>query len=205
MSLNFGYWPAGYKPSIGTIPNPLFKNPNVDLPKRFQGYAAKTYNSDAELGYDEFARTALETYRDSYNPMPTSDVKEFGAFFSAGNYQFLKEKVKHMAGFYADDGDLFDNMVKAYSMIRPRSDEMDFERRTVFTKSVTDSYVNEMNRYVLDNLPEEVKQANRLWDFYAKNRNGPSEMPDHPGIDTRSRNVGDLYPADYWMPDDDDE
>ena len=202
MSINFGYWPAGYKPSIGPLLNPHFKDDAIRLPKRFEGYANTSYNSDVELGFDEFARTALESYRDSYNPMPTGAVKEFGRFFSAKNFKFLKEKVKELSGYYADDGDLFDTMVRSFSMIKPRSDEMDLERRTVFTEEVTDSYVRELNGYVLDNLPEEVKQANRLWDFYAKNRNGPSEMPDHPGIDTRSRNVGSLYPFDYWMPDD---
>jgi hypothetical protein len=203
MSLNFGYWPNGYRPSIGPIYNSKFRDGVVKLPKRYEGYAKTGYYSDAELGYDEFARAALETYRDSYNPMPTGTVKEFGRFFSAQNFQYLKEAVKKLAGYYADDGELFDMMVRSFSMIKPRSDEMDMERRTNFSDEVTQSYVDEMNKYVLDNLPEEVKQANRLWDFYAKNRNGPSEMPDHPGIDTRSRNVGSLYPFDYWMPDDD--
>ena len=173
-----------------------------DVPERFRGVASDRYMSDRELGYDSFARAALETMRESYNPMPTSEYREFGRFFSGPNYRHLREEVKRMSGDYADDGDLMDMMIRAFTMIRPRSDIMDLERRQNFSDETTDSYVKEMNGYVLDNLPYEVYQANKQWEFMAKNRNGPSELADHPGIDTRSRNVGSLYPFDYWMPDD---
>jgi hypothetical protein len=135
--------------------------------------------------------------------MPTAGAKEFGAFFSESNYNWLFSEIKKRSGFPIEKGQLMDVMMTAYTMIHPRSDITDVERRLDFSEVATTSYVKEMNRYVLDNTVEELKQANKLWDFYAKNRQGPSELPEHFEYDTRSRLNGSLYSMDWWMPDGD--
>ena len=94
-------------------------------------------------------------------------------------------------------------MMRAFTMILPRSDLMDVERRLNFSKGTTASYVKEMNDYVMEHAVEDVKQANRLWDFYAKNRNHPSEFPEHFEEDTRTRFTVSNYAMDYNLPGED--
>lgn len=208
-SLNFGYWQDGAACVRGAKRIPdldagVHSRSVIKLPGSYRGAAmpAKTYIADAGFGFDDFARSALEANRNSYHPMPTADSREFGAFFSARNYAWLREQIKARSGYYADDGDLFDCMQRAYSMVLPRSDIMDLSRRTVFSdRSVIQSYVDELNCYVLENLGEEVRQANKLWDYYAANRHGPcsDEMPDGPGLDTRTRNVAEFFRGDLHL------
>ena len=76
--------------------------------------------------------------------------------------------------------------------------EKDRLQKTVPTKS----YVDEINALVLDRTVEEVRQANRLWDYFAKNRNGPSELVEHFDTDTRSRWTASFFPGDWYLPDD---
>ena len=232
MSLNLGYYPIGSLPSRGyhegcdgserpefvagpmwrpkylqaqygiKLPGSVGHTEEAQLPTRFAGVGAATYNSDRELGYDEFARAALETYRDAYNPMPTADVHEFGAFFSAKNFDWLEGQIKKQSGFPMERSGIMDAMFAAYGTIQPRSDMMDLDRRTVFNQSTTNSYVREMNAFVLEHTIEENKQANRQWDFYAAHRNGNLEFPDDLDQDTRSRFTGSFYDMTYMLPDD---
>jgi hypothetical protein len=173
----------------------------IQLPDRYDAIGKQTYCSDKALHMDPFARAALETYRDSYQSLPTGGVHEFAAFFSKGNYDYLYGEIQRRAGNPIDKNDLFDVMMRAYSMILPRSDPMDLERRLRFDKACTDSYLAELNAYVFEQTVEEVVQANRQWDFYAQNRNGPSELPPRSDEDTRSRFVASYYPFDWLLPD----
>lgn len=159
------------------------------------------YSGDAGAAIDDIGRAALETMRDSYHHMPTGSVREFAAVFSRCNYDFLAAEVKRRSGYDIDMGDLFDAMIYAFTMVAPRTDKMDVERRLDFSPAATRSYVAEINRLVLERTVEEVKQANKLWDFYATNRNGPSEVIESAGVDTRTRLVSSFYAADYWMPE----
>jgi len=174
----------------------------IVLPDRYQAQGSVMYCADAALGYDEFARAALETMRESYQPMPTGGVREFGAFFSAKNFGYLDAEIKRRSGFPMEKSQIMDVMITAYGMIHPRSDITDVGRRLDFSAAATQSYVEEMNKYVLDNTVEENIQANKQWEFYAKNRQGPFEFPEHLDTDTRTRLNGSLYAFDYWMPDD---
>ena len=202
MSINIGYWPRGSLPAMGTcVPTKEHANA-IKLPGRFQGVGSVSYCVDDALGYDSFARAALETLRNTYHNLPTAGVKELGAFFCEKNFNYLFEEIKRRTGLTIDKNDLFDVMLNAYAMILPRSDPTDFQERTCFDDRVTQRYVAEMNRYVFDNTLEDVKQADKLWDFWAKNVNGPSEFPEHLDTDTRSRLVGSLYAFDYDLPDD---
>lgn len=205
MSLNYGYWPRGHLPS-GASGNcgPMFSKGSIVLPSRFQGVGSANYCDQNVIGGDDFARAALETYRDSYHTMPTGGVREFVSFFSRRNFEYLAAEIKKRSGgFDIDKNELMDAMMTAYTFILPRSDPTDIERRTDYTtKGVTESYVAEMNKVVFDRTVEEVKQANKLWCFLAKNRNGPSEFPEHLEIDDRTRNSCSFYDFSYWMPDD---
>lgn len=177
-----------------------FKTPGVKVPGVYDGYANRDINiSDIELGFDEFARTALHAYsKDSYNPLPTANYKEFGRFFSAKNYQALKEQIKRRTSQNVDETDLLDHMFRSFAMLQPRTDPVD-ARRDKYDSTVIDSYVAELNAYVLENLVPEVIEGNKLWDFYAANRNGPSDLPDTP-LDTRTRYVASVYAGDYYLP-----
>lgn len=200
MSINLGYFPAGSVPAVGRCPPAPGLGNSVQLPDRFQSIASHSYCADRAFGFDSFARAALEAMRNGYNPLPTSGVREFGSFFSEQNYNYLYEEIKKRAGFPIDRNELFDVMLTAYSMILPRSDPTDILDRTRFTDDATSRYVNQLNQYVLEQTVEEVKQANKLWDFYAANRNGPSEFPEHLDTDTRTRLVGSMYAMDYFLP-----
>lgn len=175
----------------------------IVLPK-FHLTAAVPRPEDQKFGFDEFARSAMETYRNGYLPLPTASAREFGTFFSKENYAKLYKEVTRRAGYAPAEGDLFEVMQWAYSSVQPRSDEMD-ERRTHFDPNVTASYVAEMNSHVLDRIVEEVKQTNKLWDHYARYRNGPGQdFADdedmHFGVDTRTRYHASRYDMTYWMP-----
>lgn len=173
----------------------------IRLPEQYRGAGCVDYHDGQIEGMDSFARAALETLRDSYHCMPTGSVKEFARVFSKKNYDWLSAEVQRQSGYPADEGELFDAMISAFTMVGPRTDVMDVCRRLNFSDEVTASYVDEINRLVLERLVEETRQAHKLWDFYAKNRNGPSELPDSCDIDTRTRLVGSFYAFDYWMPE----
>ena len=224
MSLMFGYWPGGNLPDGGgdsrgrgprrTSCGPKMRRPTavvggdapkIVLPTRYEGAGSVNYCDQNVIGCDEFGRAALETFRESYHTMPTGNVREFVAVFSAANYAYLAGEVKRRSGHEIDGSELFDAMMQAFTMVAPRTDVMDVHRRLDFSTEVTASYVRDVNRQVLDRVVEETIQANRLWDFYAKNRNGPSEMPDGCDVDTRTRMVASFYAADYWMPNEEDE
>jgi hypothetical protein len=201
MSLMLGYWPTGYVPRIPSCGPMMVENGPITLPRRYAGAGAVNYCDASVMQCDEFGRAALETLRDSYHTMPTGNVREFVKVFSAANFAHLAAEVKRRSGHEIDGAELFDAMIQAFTMIAPRTDVMDVHRRLNFSDDVTASYVDEVNVQVLDRAVEETIQANRLWDFYAKNRNGPSELPDNCDVDTRTRLVGSFYAADYWMPD----
>lgn len=226
MSLNYGYWPRGAVPAKGTCGPMLRYAPDgadssfiarlaagskggavaaagaAEPPGEFRSLGSVSYCADRVLGYDAFARAALETLRSSYTPMPSGSAYEFGAFFSGPNYERLCADVARLSGYPTDRQRVMDAMISAFTMTAPRSDPTDLERRTVFSPEVTASYVAEMNRLVLDNTVEENRQAHRLWDYYVKNRDGPSDFPEHLDTDTRTRFTVSLYPMDYMLPDD---
>lgn len=167
---------------------------------------APQLTDDRILGLDQFARSALETYRSSYVPLPTSQTKEFAAFFNQHNYEMLYDEVKRRSGGNRPDpNELYELMMSAFQMIRPRSDEMD-ERISDFSPAATSSYVNEMNKFVLERAVEDVKAANQLWDHYAKYRHGPGfaefleDDAMHFGVDTRTNAQGSLYDGTYLLP-----
>ena len=202
MSLMMGYWPHGNLPPRTTCGKMYDPSAPIRLPARYAGAGSVNYCDSKAIRCDEFGRAALETLRDSYHTMPTGNVFEFSRVFSSKNFNFLANEIKRRAGHEIDKSELFDAMIQAFTMIAPRTDIMDVDRRLVFTEAVSQSYVEEVNKLVLDRTVEETKQANRLWDFYAKNRNGPSEMPDNCEVDTRTRLTGSFYDGTYWMPED---
>lgn len=158
---------------------------------------------DEPLGLDQFARSALETYRNGYNPLPTSNVNEFAAFFSKKNYEKLYGEIKRQSGYEPDENEVLETMHYAFQMSPPRSDEMDM-RRELFTPRVTASYVAELNKIVLERAVETTIQANKLWDHYAKYRNGPVGWGDDPdmhfGVDTRTRLNVSKYDFTWLQP-----
>jgi hypothetical protein len=204
MSLSLGYWLG--KPEASQSCGPSFVSaPSgpIRLPHQYAGAGSVNYCDKEVIHCDEFGRAALETLRDSYHTMPTGNVKEFAAVFSSKNFAHLLSEVKQRSGGHEiDKNELFGLMIQAFTTVAPRTDVMDVHRRLDFSEQATRSYVAEVNAAVLERAVEETKQAHRLWDFYAKNYNTPSEMPDQAGVDTRTRLMGSFYAADYWMPDD---
>jgi hypothetical protein len=157
--------------------------------------------TDSILGFDQFARAAIETNRSSYNPLPAGSGDEYAAFFSRKNYDYLYAKARQLAKNEPDAGELYEGMMWAYSMVQPRGDEMD-PRRELFGHDITASYVKELNARVLEKVVPEIKAANKLWDCYARNRNGPKDFQaeDNGYIDTRTRFQGSRVDMTYLLP-----
>jgi len=174
----------------------------IALPSMYLTAHAPQPSTDLTLGMDQFARAAMETYRSSYQPLPTASVNEFAAFFSRPNYTHLFNEVKRQAGYEPDASELYEAMMAGFSMVPPRQDEMD-ERREVFTKEVAQSYVREINAWVLDKVVADTVAANKLWDHYAKYMNGPVDWGEdedmHFGVDTRTRLNASRYDMTYLM------
>lgn len=158
--------------------------------------------TDSILGFDQFARAAIETARGSYNPLPAGSGDIYAAFFSRKNYDYLYGKARQMAKNEPDAGELFEAMHWSYSMVQPRGDESD-PRRELFGSDITNSYVKELNGRVLEKVVPEIKAANKLWDHLAKYRHGPVdlyEVEKDMNMDTRTRFQGSRVDMTYYLP-----
>ena len=177
---------------------------NIPAPNLYLTGAAPRPSLDVAFGYDEFARAAEETFRQSYDTMPTCNVREFATFFSRKNYENLYAIIKKRAGNNPDPSDLMEAMYRAFSMVAPRSEEMDL-RRTKFDDATVISYVRECNNKVLLDMIADVIAGNELEEHFRNHRWGPgkefAEDPDmHFGIDTRTRLNGSRYDMTYMLP-----
>lgn len=160
--------------------------------------------ADKAFGFDPLARQALETYRSSYNPNVTASRMEFAAFFSLPNYSRLyKEIVRQCQGNIPDGATLYETMFWAFQSVAPRSDESD-ERREMFDREITASYVDEMNKHVIERMTADVASANQQASHYYKYRfEGPVDYAkDWDGYDedTRTRWTGQRTDMTYQLP-----
>lgn len=173
----------------------------IVLPKLYLSANAHQPRTDSILGFDQFARAAIEVGRGAYNPLPAGSPQEYAAFFSQKNYEYLYQTIKNIARNNPDSGELFEAMTWAYSTVQPRGDEMD-ERRNLFGADITQSYVDEMNKYVIERVATETEAANQLWDHYAKYRNGPVDFQEEDDgyVDTRTRFQGSRIDMSYYLP-----
>jgi len=177
---------------------------NIPPPKLYLTAATARPSVDAAFGYDDFARAAQETFRQSYDTMPTCNVREFATFFSRKNYESLYRSIVDRAGDNPDPSELMEAMFRAFSMVAPRSDEMDM-RRTRFDDATIISYVKECNNKVLLDMVSDVIAGNQLEQHFRNHRWGPgagfAEDEDmHFGKDTRTRLNGSMYDMTYMMP-----
>ncbi|MDR3540746.1 MAG: hypothetical protein P4L69_07210, partial [Desulfosporosinus sp.] len=76
--------------------------------------AASRPSVDKAFGYDEFARAAEETFRQSYDPLPTCNAREFATFFSRKNYDSLYKSIVDRAGNNPDPDELMETMFRAF-------------------------------------------------------------------------------------------
>jgi hypothetical protein len=177
---------------------------SLPRPKMYLTGAVSRPSVDSAFGYDEFARAAEETFRNSYDPMPTCNAREFATFFSRKNYEMLYREVVRQAGDNPDANELMETMFRAFSMVAPRSDEMD-DRRTKFDDATIISYVKECNAKVLEDIVTDVIAGNQQEKYFRTHRwrPGPEFEADedmHFGVDTRTRLNGSMYDATYLQP-----
>jgi len=188
------------KPLSFQNPSQLAKNKAIrtKVPGRYEGYASQGLNADATLGFDKFARTALETYRDgAYVSLPTNSWREMRDFFCEKNFNKLKTEIEQKSGYPVHLQTLWERMMFTFYQTRPRSDQMD--RRLLKTDPATvKSYVDEMNEAVVRYMVVETVAAQKHRIVSWKLRKGIREFPDTP-IDARSRLVGSMYSLDYML------
>ncbi|MDR3540327.1 MAG: hypothetical protein P4L69_05090, partial [Desulfosporosinus sp.] len=135
--------------------------------------------------------------------LPTCNAREFATFFSRKNYDSLYKSIVDRAGNNPDPDELMETMFRAFSMVAPRSEEMDM-RRTKFDDATIISYVLECNNYVLEHAVADVIAGNQLEEHFRNHRWGPgpqfAEDEDmHYGWDTRSRLNASRYDMTYLM------
>jgi hypothetical protein len=177
---------------------------NIYYPGQYLSSTTRLPITDRALNFDEYARAAIEVFRSSYLPLPAGSPQEYAAFFSKKNYEYLyNESMRQSGGYRPDSNELFESMIRAYSVIQPRGDEMDL-RRELYTTDVTNSYVNEMNVQVLDHIVPIIIASNKLWDHLAKYRHKAGYedyyREDDGGLDTRKRNHGSIVDSSYLLP-----
>jgi hypothetical protein len=175
----------------------------IPAPRLYLTGAVPRPSVDKAFGYDEFARAATETYSQSYDTLPTCYAREFATFFSRKNYENLYKSIVDRAGNNPDEEELFETMMRAFSMVAPRSDEMDM-RRTQFDDATIISYVQEMNDYVLEIAVSDVIAGNEQEEHFRNHRWGPGpefaeDQDMHYGIDTRTRLNGSSFDMTYMM------
>lgn len=168
------------------------------MPGPYESFASHGLNADELLGFDKFARTALETYKDgSYLAMPTNNWREMRDFFCEKNYLYLIEQIESKSGYPAHRQSVWEAMMFAFYQIRPRSDHMD-PRIGRVDQATVDSYVREINQAVLRRMVPETVAAQRNAVVAQNIRRGKRVFPDTP-IDARSRLVGSMYEFDYML------
>lgn len=168
------------------------------IPGPYEGYASHGLNADELLGFDKFARTALETYKDGgYVSMPTNNWREVRDFFCEKNFNSVVAQVERSSGYPAHKQTVWEAMMFAFYQARPRSDPMD--RRIKETdQATTDSYVAELNAAVVKRMVAETVAAQRNTVVAQRIRYGKRTFPDTP-VDTRARLVGSMYSFDYML------
>lgn len=173
----------------------------IVLPRLYFTANAPQPMTDAILDFDQVARSAIEVGRAAYNPLPAGSGDVYAAFFSKENYAHLYKTAKRLSRGEPDPGELFEAMTWAYSTVQPRGDEMD-ERRNLFGPDMVESYIKEMNRYVLEKVVTDIEASNQLWATYARYRNGPIDFQaeDDGYIDTRTRFQGSRIDMSYLIP-----
>lgn len=138
----------------------------MKLPRRYTSQADPIYaRSDNQVGISKFARSALQTYRSSYLAMPTASNKEFIAFFSEDNFFRLMREVLRRTTFEANEDEMYETMMYSFSVVAPRSDEMD-PRRLYDNEEVTESYLEDLNNFTLERVCANIVAANGLWKRY---------------------------------------
>jgi hypothetical protein len=168
------------------------------IPGPYEGFASQDLNADELLGFDKFARTALETYKDgAYVSMPTNNWREIRDFFCEKNFLRVIAEIESKSGYPAHRQTVWEAMMFAFYQNKPRSDHMD-RRRTKTDQATVDSYVKELNDAVIRRMVVETKAAQRNAVVARNIRQGRREFPDTP-IDTRSRLVGSMYSLDYML------
>lgn len=175
----------------------------IRLPRMYVNQSAQPA-VDRAFGFDPLARQALETYRSSYQPLPTASRNEFTAFFSVKNYKRLYDEiVRQCDGKIPDGATLYETMMWSFSSVAPRSDEMD-ERREIFDSEITASYMKELNAHVIERMTADVISANQQADVYYKYAlQGPVDYDeDWKGYDedTRTRWTGQRSDMNYMLP-----
>lgn len=176
---------------------------NIPSPELYLTGAASRPQVDAAFGYDRFARAAEETMRSSYDPMPTCNAREFATFFSQKNYNNLYKSIQDRTGENPDSNELMEAMFRAFSMVAPRSDEMDMRREDFSDKAIV-SYVLECNNKVLEDMVTQVAATAELEEHFRKHRWGPgpefaADKDMHYGVDTRTRLNASSYDMTYMM------
>lgn len=168
------------------------------VPGPYEGYINKGLNVDALMGFDKFARAALETYRDgSYLSTPTNNWREVRDFFSEKNFTMLQNFIEEKTGYPVHAQSLWETMLFVFYQIKPRSDAMD-QRKERTDDETTRSYVNEMNEIVVSRMTTETMAAQKHRKVFMQRRGDVRSYPDTP-IDTRTRYVGSSYLFDYML------
>lgn len=166
------------------------------LPGVYSGVAPTGLQADYLMGFDQFARTALDLFRDGgVVTLPTNNAREIRAFFCEANYRYLLERIQKDTGYPVHEESLWEGMLWAFTMTRPRSDPTD-PRHKKYDPATTDSYVCEMNKMVIERISYETIIAQRHLVAFRNRGNTRRMIPDDP-IDTRTRNVASMYSFDY--------
>jgi hypothetical protein len=160
---------------------------------------AVRYSEDAHFGYDQFARAALQTFRNSYLPGMTSSTNEFARFFSGPNYAFLMERTRALSGYDPDPESVYESMMWAFQMEVPRSDMYD-PRTFKFDEPTVQSFVSELNERVLEKAVSDTVAANQLWDGYTHFLTGRVPFDNDVNIATDVKGKACTYAMDYWLP-----
>lgn len=179
----------------GVQPKPCPVSPNAQKPRtppvRVTDASFKRLMDDVEMA----CRTSYgETLPNTF---------EFRRFFSPGVIKALREAVyTESGGYYPSDEELIEKMLVVFSDDPGvASDPMEPMREHV-TQKMADQHVRmKLMPRVVEELGYEVKQANAQWDYYAKNMNGPTDLPDDP-ICTKPLGKAEASAHGDWLMED---
>ena len=177
------------------LPPPSRDPPSLDASNRALGLSQREYDD-----LIEDVRTQSRVTYDDDVPM----TYEWRRFFSRECIVALRRAIRLKAGGHdADLTELIDCMLRAYADNPCVASDPTHPARENVTAPMADRHVKKLMRRVVEEMSVEVESSNALWDAYAQNINGPSDLPDDP-IDGRTWGATLAAANIDWMLDDRD-
>lgn len=166
-----------------------------------QAFGYDFTEKDRRKYYADFAKRFYDRVQrmQEYDQSVESGTLEFVTFFSYSNVLYLVAQLKKRSGYYVDADDLFEKMANTIGQMYSHSSSVTSETREDRSQATIWKYVRKLDLRVLSEMTFELKENNKVWDFYARNLNYRYDLFDVPQLVTR-KDDGFYASMDFLLP-----